>query len=107
MLTGYEEHLDHVMNEYNPYEDGGRELMLNDLRHFPVPGQNLQQWFLTDWDVWVENPGYHGPKCPPPGQEDCWSDSQWYEYNREYNRWAEKEAEWQALFEFAEERGLI
>lgn len=104
--AAYQEHLDHELGLYNPYEDGGRELMLNDLRHYPVEGQNLQQWFLTDWDVWVENPHYTGPKAPPPGEEDCWDDSQWDEYNKAYNEYAENELYWEALIEFADRYGL-
>jgi len=27
-------------------------------------------WLLHDWDVWVANPHYHGPKVPHPEDYD-------------------------------------
>lgn len=31
-----------------------------------------QAWVLTDYDIWVHNPHYRGPKVPHPEEHDTW-----------------------------------
>ena len=100
----YREHLDYELNRYNPYDDGGVELMLADLRYGdPKP---LQEWFLTDWDVWVRNPNYRGPEGPHPNDmPDDWSQEALDEYHRLFALY-EKEVE-EELYRMEEDEAMF
>lgn len=58
--------------DYNP-----QSAFQNDMEETRMFGDPERAWLLSDFDVWVKNPRYHGPEVPHPeyeGEDDDFPD---------------------------------
>ena len=93
-MNHYQEHLDHIADLYHGNMDGGVEELLACLRWEAQEGTvHLRQWYVTDWDIVVENPFYYGPKSPNP-YDGFGDEFDWVGHNQAVAEYEESEALW-------------
>ena len=57
------------------------------------------EYLLTSRDVWITNPGYHGPASPYHPEDDCREEVEDNEFEAAYAEYWKNESLWVALLE--------